>query len=462
MKIKIQTYIASVLLVIGLLAFGGLYLAKFRPQVIAIPVAEIDAVAQQTGVADCFWFAPFKKGGLNYAFIDEGATYWVTKFQLPQGAALEFTGNYPHARYLSFVTYDENWVPLNNLTDSAIQPDSGSVNPFVSGAQRDAVARSYRFRAVKRADASTVHADKDGRNTLYLDDGKGPSAMIMRIYVPDKGMDARGGVSLPKPVMRLADGTSVEGDALCHQIVIKEGAAKYVQLPTSAVKTLYQLKSDTTPYHPAQPTPLWEAFRNPPYVVSGAFTGTALAWTRKFLAGSHQLGMLATPDNSYMYSYIDSRFGDLLVLHGKAPTTPHTFEGAKVMAPGQLRYWSMCKYHSLANTQLDPNACVYDEEIRANKQGEFTIVVSTAANRPSNASSECGIGWINWGDGDGIDNSHGGLILYRNMLPAADFANSIFSVRDPGEEAATLGDYYPKAQYTDKQTFEKLGCSKSA
>ena len=461
MKSKTRAYVALTLIATAMLVSAAFNLAKFRPLIQSIPVAEIDAVGQRTGITDCFWFAAYSKDALNYAFIDEGATYWLTKFQLPPGATLEFTGEFPHARYLSFVTYDKKGIPLNSLLDSAIKPDEGSINPFVTGARRDASQRSYTFRTVKPgsdANGMTVAS----ANALVLNGDDEPSVMMMRVYIPDHGLDAKGGVQLPTPVLKLADGSKLSGDAMCRQIVQKQDSAKYVQLGSDAMRDLLQMSSVTTPHHPAQPVPTWEAFRNPPYLVSGLLAGTTLDWIRKWAVGKPTSGMLASPDNSYMFSYVDSRFGDVLVLTGKAATTPPTAQGTSVMAPAQLRYWSVCKYHSLGDTKIDPNACVNDEQAPKDSQGQYTIIVSSAGNRPTNANYDCGMGWINWGRGDALDNPQGGLVLFRNMLPAPDFKHSVFDVHNPGEEASALGEYFPRAKYMSRQEVEKLGCRKGA
>ncbi|MGH8345937.1 MAG: hypothetical protein ACRES5_05130, partial [Pseudomonas sp.] len=94
-------------------------------------------------------------------------------------------------------------------------------------------------------------------------------------------------------------------------------------------------------------------------------------------------------------TYIDNRFGDVLVLHAKAATTPKTHDGETTMGAGQLRYWSVCKYRSLSDTAVD--SCVHDEEVPTDAQGDYTIVVSSANKRPANARPECGIAWMDWG-----------------------------------------------------------------
>ena len=444
---------------------GLLYLSKFRPVMVPIPVSEIDEAGRRTGMADCFWIAPLSKTGLNYIFLDSGAGYWLTQFQLPEGSSLEFSGEFPHARLLSFVSYDEKSIPVDSLADTEIQPDIGAVNPFVVGARRDASLRSYKINVSNSIDTAdqTSSSPKTDRptNTLFVKKSGKPMAMVMRIYVPDKGFDAKGGVNLPKPVLTLADGNKIEGEDLCRKIVVKENALQETRLTPETFRALSNLSSKTTQYHPAQPEPQWEAFRNPPHVISGMFTGTKFEWIRQLLVGNRKGGAYSTPNNSYMSMFADRRFGELLVIQSKAASTPNTFNGDDVMTTGSLRYWSLCKYRSFADQSLEDNSCVYDEGVPKDKNGDYTIVVSTANDRPQNATINCGVAWVNWGTGDGVDNPFGGILLYRNMLPGPAFKKSIFDVQSPGEEISTLGEFYPKAKYMSKKDFEKIGCGKT-
>ena len=45
-----------------LLGTGG-YFAQFRPIVTPVPVEQVDAISQKTGLADCFWNAVSTRGG---------------------------------------------------------------------------------------------------------------------------------------------------------------------------------------------------------------------------------------------------------------------------------------------------------------------------------------------------------------------------------------------------------------
>jgi hypothetical protein len=49
----------------------------------------------------------------------------------------------------------------------------------------------------------------------------------------------------------------------------------------------------------------------------------------------------------------------------------------------------------------------------------------------------------------------------RQMMPSAEFrSRSAFAVAKPGDEMATLGDYYPQPRYASRAEVEAMGCRK--
>ena len=460
MKIK-KRWIA--IFAIVLLVAGGLGLATFfKPVTFYIPVSEIDRMQIASGdLTDCFWFSStYDKSLTNYAYPDSGANYWVTQFKLPAGARLDFDGEFPHARHMSFNSYDEIGQPVDRLNDTMIVPGKGSANPFLEGARRDARERAYSMH-VEPADvhAGADMAERDATrptNTLYVPAESDTVQLFLRIYVQDRGLTPKGGVALPHPTLTLAGGARVQGDALCRAIVIKEHSLRDIHLSMRAAKQLLSLNSELTHYHPAQPVPQWSAFFNQFLLVGSLLDGTSFEWVKRLINGKRKGGFYSTLDNTYMVSWVDNRLGDALVLQGRAPSTPKTFHGDPVMHYGQLRYWSICKYRSLYDTAVD--YCLFDEQIPLNDKREYTIVFSAPEMRPVNARPECGVAWRPWGIGDGVDNPHGGLLVMRNMMPAPNFTQSIFATQVEGAEKQALGPYYPRSSYQAKAAFEARGC----
>jgi hypothetical protein len=435
-------------------------LGRMQPRVEPIAAAQIDEVGQKSGLTDCFWVGTLSPTTFNILGPDAGATYWISQYQLPAGARLQFRGVYPFARHASFNTYDDKGQPLDRINDDLIEPESrNGVNPFRAGAARDGANRNYQIEVASRElkAGSQVSDASRASNTLYAP-SSGNVQIIYRVYVPDHGKDAKGGVPLPQPVMIRADGSKVEGEALCRDIVRKDGAVHRITVSADAQRDFYAMPGRSK-FQPAQYEPKWDASFNFGLTASRMLIGTAYEPMRDKQDHTRRGALYSTLDNTYMAMYVDNRIGQVLVLEGKAPTTPRTQMGEKIMQAADLRYWSVCKYRSLADSAVD--ACLYDEQVPQDRNGRFIIALSAPGDRPGNARPDCGVAWMPWGTGDGAGNPHGGMLLWRQMLPSAEFRpHSIFSTTKLNEEQTVLGDYYPKPRYVSRAEFEKLGCSK--
>ena len=142
-------------------------------------------------------------------------------------------------------------------------------------------------------------------------------------------------------------------------------------------------------------------------------------------------------------------YGNVVAFRARLPTTPKTYDGEKTMGSGQLRFWSMCT----GNLATEAYDCRVDKDMPLDADGLYTVAVSTAADRPANATDDCGIAWLPWGP-----LIQAGVIM-RNMLPDPSFPNSVQNAK-PGTEQQTLGAYYPVGTYyASAQEFEqKVGC----
>ncbi|MBF7731682.1 hypothetical protein [Pseudomonas sp. N040] len=452
-----------VLAVGGLLAlavFNAPDLKAIRPSLEPVANAEVERTNQLSGLNSCFWVGTVSPSTLNILFPDAGALYWVTQVRLPKGAKLALEGQYPHARHMSFNAY-VGGAPVDRINDLLIPPLPGASNPFLPGAARDSRQRGYRVEIAERALVPGEVLDDASRQpgTLYVPQGENLQQLYYRVYVPDQGLDIQGGVPLPEPLLTLADGQQLRGEALCKAVVVRDAAINDVRAPAEALNAMKQIAGATSPYHPAQLAPAWNAFFNAPLAATNLLQGTPYALLRQFMDSTRRGGFFSTIDNTYMSTYVDNRIGDVLVLQAKAPTTPHTRSGETTMQAAQLRYWSLCKYRSLSDTAVD--GCLYDEQVPVDAAGDYTIVVSTAAQRPANARAECGVAWLDWGTaGDGIGNPHGGFLVFRHMMPAADFTRSLFATHKPGEEQQVLGEFYPRPRYQSRAEFEQRGCKR--
>ena len=81
----------------------------------------------------CAWAVEISGAQANVAFPDEAARYWVAQVPIPPGFHVEIDGQFPHARYMSFMTYDAATRAVDGIHDSEIVPEAGLVEPVHRG-----------------------------------------------------------------------------------------------------------------------------------------------------------------------------------------------------------------------------------------------------------------------------------------------------------------------------------------
>jgi hypothetical protein len=403
-------------------------------------------------LSTCFWVGPYStKLGPQYnqAFPDSGAVYWTARYTTPPGATLRLEGKFAHGRYQSLNSYNaSNAAPIDALNDLATEPDEGSANPFLPGAERTARKRAYTATvAVEPPPDPALRRS----NTLYAGvAGQSEQVLIYRVYLPDTGTDLSGDAGVPKPVLTLADGSVLKGDAACAALGSSGNQLAITTLPLP----LYQSLRDQ-PYKPstfpASNPPLFRAFYNTNYAIQCAYSGVCDPHPQRIG------GQYSNIDNNYVAAFVNREFAPVLVLTGKLPRTPSTLSGEPTMGKGQLRYWSICQNESLATTK--GAGCLFDEQLQLDAKRRYTIVTSLPADRPANARRKCGVGYIPWpANGDGAGHPNDGLLLVRNMLPSAGFHHAAQDTATPGDEAAVMGPYLPAGEYMTERGFENRGC----
>jgi hypothetical protein len=395
----------------------------------------------------CLWKGPFgtAAGEINSAYPDGGASYWSAVFTVPAGDRVFLKGQYPYARYMSFNTYRPDNTAASALHDEQIAADAGSSNPFTVGAARYAANRNYALEVTPTAAAGTA-----APNTLYANAGYGQAiSVIFRVYAADNGADETGGVGLPDLQVQRADGSILTGAQACSELSASQtpiqpplvGAALYASLRDQAGKPAG---------FPALNPAGWTASYNTPYWLNCTFNGVCGGTPVR------QVGFFANLDNAYVTAQISRAFGSVVVVQGRLPTTPRTFSNAGTMSSGQLRYWSMCTNEFYTQKAT---SCLYDEQVPVDSNGNYTIVISRTADRPSNATAACNRGFMAWSDaGDGAGHTDDGMLIMRNMLPAETFANAIQNTKVPGDEASVIGPYLPTITYTTTAAYQAQGC----
>jgi len=363
----------------------------------------------------CSWAGENDQSEVNIGAPDSDEYDWLAPLTPSSTSEVAISGEYPAARYFSFHIYNETGEALDSIYDQQIEPDAGSANPFRAKPRKgdaDDYHVTIRFTA-KPADPApnTLYAGEPGEGALAL--------LVYRVYVPTDASEPTGSVPYPQTTLATAEGTPIVQERAC---------------------------AITPPAEPLGPA-LWQSFAEgsypdglPTYVPTGA--SSPPQWSRAF--GSR----LGNQQNAYLTTDISSSYGQIVVIHTRAPSFPNTAAGVPVYKPNQLRYWSFCSYDSEGEALI---GCVPDYK-SALSGHDITFVVSSTANRPANATSANGVTWLPWGAQPAAQ------IVYRNMLPAASFPYAAESITTPTQSVPeTMGPYYPSAVYCSKATFEAGG-----
>ena len=388
---------------------------------------------------DCFWTSVFDEENGNLFYPDTGVNYYLGRVNLPPGGELVIRGRYPHARYMSFNAYNEQFQPTDALADVEIAPERRSTNPFVAGNRRALPRRDYTVHVVPDA-----LAEKRERNTVYLGADGRPShaaSIVYRVYLPDRGQDQFGGVDLPEVAIRLPDGSEIEQPAACTALTD--------QPSTGITETDQRSGGPAVPnYTTATRRPRWERFFNVPRTMLNQFSATLA----DAYGAESRGGFFSDGNNAYVYAFMAREFGPVLVLRGRVPRVPPTYDGERRFGSGQLRYWSLCTVSMQPYGVTDTIGCTNDAWLTTGRKRWFTIVISTPQARPANARKGCGVTWLPFGARPTA------ALVMRNQLASPGFDRAIQKVRKPGTEREVMGDYLPRGRYLSTEKFEKHGC----
>lgn len=402
--------------------------------------------AQDFNHRGCAWplmFSP--EGSGNVQAPDRAARYWIMPFD-PQYTTMTILGTYPNIRYFSFAAYETIAYDAEKNTqmgfhlaehylhDAQIAPDPGSTNPFVPPGGRHGTYTVVISRTGQSA-GNTIAVSPD---LVWV---------VLRMYVADadpslSGQSFMGGV--PLPTITLTDQTGADQQLeACSPINKWLDASDFARF----------LFSPDIDLNVDEGTPssdrLWFASPLKP---------PSILWPN--------------PDGKYMMMCPGNNYqpGRIIVIHGKAPGFPDTFEGSPIWVPSRgfrnvdMRYWAMCQLD--AAPPFSVVDCVTDLTARL-QGGDYTIVISDDRQRPDWLRSN--INWLPYGDAQ-----YPKFMVFRNMLPAADFP---YAIQDAWEAGCTfdlefpmlpdrgaldeqgpcakgvMGEYYPDAVWCDKSTF---------
>ena len=129
-------------------------------------------------------------------------------------------------------------------------------------------------------------------------------------------------------------------------------------------------------------------------------------------------------------------------------SAPHTPD-EDVFAPGkQIRGFTVTTYNFWAGIC---EAAVVDHEIAVDDEGFYTLVVSNKADRPSNATAEHGVTWLDWGEY--LD----GQLTYRMLLRRDPLLTRIREAVETGEADPEVEPYVPRSRHCTREAFEQSG-----
>jgi hypothetical protein len=414
------------------------------------------------GVRDCFWrYGPSSADPyLNIAYPDAGTMYWGAVFTMPPGARLHLEGRFPHARYMSLISYDFKGAPVESIADYLIKPLPGSVNPYIDGADRTRAQRSYRLEVanepLKTPMRWGVYLKGEIRERIHApQQADNPQQQLQyRIYSRDKGTDETANAGLPEAVLTMPDGRVLRGTQACAQLRSAQpisGDPAAMALPREDLRKLVDAaKARFGPAGPATLPLTWSK--------SAEDTSRFAIYTGDFASEAdlrkRDGSFYANQDNQYLRAFLSRRFGEVFVMRAKAPTTPKTFNGdARWSDAGELRYWSWCSNQGFGTARV--NDCVYDEQVPLDANGFYTIVLSRAADRPRNAIKECGVAWLPMADvGDGTGETDLTMITMRQMLGGNDFAQGLHAIKSQAAIQPAMGPYFPRGRYMSIAAFE--------
>jgi hypothetical protein len=388
---------------------------------------------------------------------------------MPEGSVLTVRGRYPYGRYFQYALYRADpemggfTATGEKFVDHHIDPDPGSENPFIPGADRRVENRDYTLR-IASVDAPKDPAEREP-NTMYAGTG-GEIQVVYRVYLPDAGYLGDAGVGLPNYTATLADGTELSAEEVRERFNRPLLKGVPPGMPMDQWRGLCgspdndpELKPETTP---ARNPPVLERYFNNQWNLVGIFKPPEV---RLQIPAHVETGFGGDPETLFMIAFVSRAFGPVLVIRGKMPLYPDTYRGEHGDGLEVMTDWES-RYCSVIMSEAPPSGMgtdgLSDMQIPLDADRNYTIAVCRREDRPANATEENGVAWMDWGTkGEGIDDELNrtdfGMILFRFMHNNPDWAHDPDQIVEPGTEEKIMGPYFPRLSYADKRTFEADG-----
>ncbi|MBA4387170.1 MAG: hypothetical protein C0404_04255 [Verrucomicrobia bacterium] len=169
--------------------------------------------------------------------------------------------------------------------------------------------------------------------------------------------------------------------------------------------------------------------------------------------------------NTYLATVANIRSGELFVVAGRLPSVPRTLSGGGIAAAdGDLRSMILQMYAGDPDdTKLMPVVCMADEDIVADTNGDYMIVIGRPEHRPSNADAAHGITWREWPTGNVLRVDW--RMTSTRQIPWSHAPQVVAweegdywpPEKNPRAVRARMAEYYPTCRYLWPGQVEALG-----
>ncbi len=369
---------------------------------------------------------------------DANAVYWRYGWKRAPGerTGIAIRGRYPDARYFSFNVYDDDVKQsVGSITDVDIIPEAGAANPFL-GKGGTVGAEGGLYTLYIMPDTMKV----DAPNVLYFPDSLTSLSVFLRHYLAEGGI--LGGAPLPTvSAVDMNTNTVTPADS-SNPIpkLSKQEIERYLLPLAQKLKAQYQADPEGTV------AAMREKFGSGSVALNSVVARQVVAKTfDDFEAGqilqsyNYQTdGTYPNKDNLYLVIPTIRAPRQSLVVRFRAPRYSAMPEG---YAAADVRYFSV----SQGDDATYNFATLADRDMRVGTDGIIEIVIGDDVPALRAKADELGVNFMPWLVGEKM------LLVYRHMLPRADFANGIDKVpafdrtlpKKGQEGGAHIGDYAP-------------------
>lgn len=359
-------------------------------------------------------------------FIDLNAQYLSYQFKIPRGQKLklQFTGDFPLARYMSYHVYDQATEnPTSWISDSEISPDAGSVNPYQQGVDRYSPNRRYTLKtelgnSINEKGLELPYDEKHDRYVdiwyrIYLNEEKAIKAP--QIFAFDQN---------DKPV-------SCPPLALKQWSIATEDGPQGIRIPTELVQNKVPLPMLNGELH----------FFRPSTSALGANAHNAYFSTRldgKALFPANTIKGRVERRQLRKEKAIQD-IGNVAVFYFRVPGFPNTKKKLQYFSGEEdVRYWSVC----LSGADTSTSHCVNDDNAKLVKgkdgQDYVVFIIGPELAWLEKAVASAGFNFM----------SHAShripILFYRQMLPQNNFSGNAKHVLALPPEKVTAGGPFEK------------------